>query len=55
MAIGEEKLEEKLTTGIIIKNGRILIIWTSHKQDMTVLSSTEAECIALGMGYQDSL
>ena len=52
---GEEKLEEKATTGIIIKNGNTPIAWTARKQDVTVLSSTEAEYIALGTGCQDAL
>ena len=38
-----------------MKSGATPLLWTSRKQDVTVLSSTEAEYIALGSGCQDAL
>ena len=35
--------------------GNSPISWASRKQDITTLSSTEAEYIALGMGAQDAM
>lgn len=52
---GEEKLEEKATSGILTKLGDSPISWASRKQDVTTLSSTEAEYIALSMGVQDGM
>ena len=52
---GEEKLEEKATTGILVLLGDSPISWASRKQDVTTLSSTEAEYIALGAGAQDGM
>jgi len=52
---GEEKLEEKATTGILVLLGDSPISWASRKQDVTTLSSTEAEYIALRAGAQDGM
>ena len=52
---GEEVLEDKATSGILVMSGNSPISWTSRKQDVTTLSSTEAEYIALGSGAQDAM
>ena len=52
---GEEDLEEKATSGILTMASPSPISWVSRKQDVTTLSSTEAEYIALGVGAQDAL
>ena len=52
---GEEKLDDKATTGILILSGKSPIGWASRKQDVTTLSSTEAEYIALSHGAQDGV
>lgn len=52
---GEEELEEKATTGFLIMARESPIGWAARKQDVTTLSSTEAEYIALGAGAQDGL
>ena len=52
---GEEHLGQKATTRMIMKNGKTPIAWTARKQDVTVLSSTGAEYIALGTGCRDAL
>lgn len=52
---GEEELEEKATTGILVMAGGSPIGWTARKQDVTTLLSTEAEYITLGPGAQDAL
>jgi len=52
---GEEGLEEKATSGILVMSGKTPIAWTARKQDVTTLSSTEAEYIALGVGAQDAM
>ena len=44
---GEEVLEDKATSGILVMSGSSPISWTSRKQDVITLSSTEAEYIAL--------
>ena len=45
--VGEEVLEDKATSGILVMSGNSPVSWTSRKQDVTTLSSTEAEYIAL--------
>lgn len=52
---GEEKLEEKATTGILVKSGATQLLWSARKQDVTVLSSNKAEYIALGSGCQEGM
>lgn len=52
---GEEKLEEKATTGILVKSGATPLLWSARKQDVTVLSSNKAEYIALGSGCQEGM
>ena len=52
---GEENLEEKATTGVLVICGRSPLGWTARKQDVTTLSPTEAEYIALGVGAQDAM
>jgi len=52
---GEEKLEEKATTGILVLLGNLPISWAARKQDVMTLSSTEVEYIALGAGAQDGM
>ena len=52
---GEENLEEKAITGVLVMCGRSPLGWTARKQDVTTLSSTEAEYIALGVGAQDAM
>jgi len=47
---GEKNLEEKATTGVLVMCGKSPLGWTARKQDVTTLSSTEAEYIALGVG-----
>jgi len=53
--VGEEKLEEKATTGILVLLGNSLISWAARKQDVTTLSSTKTEYITLGAGAQDGI
>ena len=48
-------MQDKATSGILIMSGNSPISWTSRKQDVTTLSSTEAEYIALGSGAQDAM
>jgi len=52
---GEEKLEKKATTGILVLLGDSPISWAARKQDMMTLSSIETEYIALGAGAQDAM
>jgi len=52
---GEERLEDKATSGILTRIGMSPVSWASRKQDVVTLSSTEAEYIALSMGVQDEL
>jgi len=52
---GEEKLEDRATSGILIRLGRSPTSWAPRKKDVTPLSSTEAEYIALSMGVQDGM
>lgn len=52
---GEETLEDKATTGVIVMDGQSPLSWTARKQDVTTLSSTEAEYIALSSAAQDAL
>ena len=52
---GEEKLEERATSGILTRIGRSPVSWAARMQDVTTLSSTEAEYIALSMGVQDGM
>ena len=40
---GEESLKDRATSGILIRIGNSPILWASRKQDVTTLSSTEAE------------
>ena len=53
--VGEENLEEKAITGMLVMYGRSPLGWTARKQDITTLSSTEAKYIALGVGAQDAM
>lgn len=52
---GEETLEDHATNGIVVKSGASPLSWTSRKQDVTILSSTEAEYVALSAAAQDAL
>jgi hypothetical protein len=52
---GEEKLEHKATSGVVAMLGSSPISWSSRKQDVTTLSSTEAEYLALTEGTQLAL
>ena len=52
---GEEKLDDKATSGMIMLTGKTPLGWAARKQDVTTLSSTEAEYIALGAGAQDAV
>ena len=52
---GEEKLDERATSGILTRLGWSPVSWAARKQDVTTLSSTKAEYIALSMGVQDGL
>ena len=52
---GEEKLEERDTSGILTRIRQSPVSWATRKQDVTTLSSTEAEYVALSMGVQDRL
>jgi hypothetical protein len=52
---GEEDLEHKATSGILMFCGESLIGWSSRKQDVTTLSSTESEYLALSSAVQDAL
>jgi len=49
------KKEEKATTGVLVMCGRSPLRWTTRKQDVTTLSSTEAEYTALGVEAQDAM
>ena len=52
---GEEDLEEKATSGILVMSGKTPIAWTARKQDVTTPSPTEAEYITLGIRAQDAM
>ena len=52
---GEEVLEDKANSGILIMSGNSPISWTSRNQDVTTLSRTEAEYIPLESRAQDAM